>query len=57
MVINNSKSEVKHISCSVPQGSILGPLLFLLFIINDLPLYTRKVCTDLNADDTTLYYV
>ena len=56
VAINNSKSEFKHISCGVPQGSILGPLLFLLFI-NDLPLYTSNVCTDLYADDTTLYDV
>ena len=56
MVINNSKSKVKHISFNVPHGSILGPLLFLLFI-NDLPLYTRNVFTILNADDKTLYYV
>ena len=56
VIINNSKSDFKHISCGVPQGSILGPLLFLLFI-NDLPLYTNNVFTDLYADDTTLYDV
>ncbi|MEW8546816.1 MAG: reverse transcriptase family protein [Candidatus Thiodiazotropha sp.] len=54
VTINNCKSNFQSISCGVPQGSILGPLLFLLFI-NDLPLYTRKVHTDLYADDTTLY--
>ena len=56
VTINNCKSELKNISCGVPQGSILGPLLFLLFI-NDLPLYTNNVFTDLYADDTTLYVI
>ena len=56
VAINNSKSDFQRISCGVPQGSILGPLLFLLFI-NDLPLYTSHVFTDLYADDTTLYDV
>ena len=56
MSISNTKSSFRPISCGVLQGSILGPLLFLLFI-NDLPLYTSNVFIDMYADDTTLYYI
>ena len=52
--LENSFSEVSNISCGVPQGSILGPLLFLLFV-NDMPMAV-KCNLFLYADDTCLVF-
>jgi hypothetical protein len=53
--IGNLKSQVRTVKCGVPQGSVLGPMLFLLYI-NDLPLISNSSKFTLFADDTTLSY-
>ena len=59
VLINDCKSNTHQISCGVPQGSVLGPLFFLIFI-NDLPnCYTHEsiaIYFRIFADDTSIFF-
>ena len=51
---NRICSSTKELKTGVPQGSVLGPFLSLIYI-NDLPLVCEKCKISLFADDTTVY--
>ena len=53
VVLNGQTSEWREINSGVPQGSVLGPLLFLIYI-NDLPDGITSICK-IFADDTSLF--
>ena len=52
--IHSSVSDPLPVECGVPQGSILGPLLFSIYV-NDLPEVSRHCSTECYVDDTKLF--
>ncbi|KAK3098476.1 hypothetical protein FSP39_019799 [Pinctada imbricata] len=55
VVLNGSESNWSNVTSGIPQGSVLGPTLFLIYI-NDLPDVVHNI-VKLFADDTKLYSV
>ena len=54
-ISNIKKTDLKDVVCGVPQGSILGPLLFLIYV-NDLQYASNLLDPIMFADDTNLFY-
>ena len=54
VALGEVKSPEQTMLCGIPQGSTLGPLLFLMYI-NDLPNYSEKLCFKIFADDTNVF--
>jgi len=55
-VVNDSVSALRTSTCGIPQGTVLGPLLFTLFI-NDIAASLKKANIKLFADDSNMFVI
>ena len=55
VLYNDNPWDVRSITCGAPQWSILGPLLFLIYV-NDLPIVSDMLFTVMFVDDTGMFF-
>ena len=55
LTYDDKQTNIETITCGVPQGSILGPLMFLIFV-NDLHKVTKYLDSIMFADDANFFY-
>ena len=56
VIVNGFKSNPKDVTSGMPQGSVLGPTLFVLFIINLLDVIKHGIILYLLVDDTKIFH-
>ena len=56
VVIDGEESDAVPVTSRVPQGSVLGPILFLVYM-DDMPKYTKHSWVRLFADDAIVYLI
>ena len=54
--VYNAESKKNTITCGVPQGSVLGPLLFIIYV-NDIQHVVPNCAIKLFADDINIFYI
>ena len=56
-IVNSTQSDELNVTCGIPQGSVLGPVLLISLYTNDIPASVVSSILYLYADDSTIYSI